>query len=391
MGKKRMTLKSVLLASVLVLSPALAQAGKNDILVGLDQKAVFDANGIRFGPGGEDQLVVVDVSDPANPRIRAPLKLANSVLGPPTNLQITPDGRLALLANSVTTKETDGKWSTAPDDKLFVVDLDADPPKLIDTVTVGKQPSGLAISHDGKLALIANRAGKSVSVVAIDGTKVSQIAEVPMDDEVAAVAITPDGKRGFVVKNLANRIAVLSIDGQKVTYNKTQDMPAGYTPYNVEVTPDGRYALSVNQGGGLSGNVDTMVTIDAAANPPRVIDQTAVGDSPEGMAVGSNGVWVAVPLLKGSASKRDRWSYTKDGSLVLFSLSSGGKLQAVNELPTGGVPEGIAFSPDSHYVYVGNYTDKNLQVYRVAGGKLADTGKTLALPGQPASMRGLAR
>jgi DNA-binding beta-propeller fold protein YncE len=168
-------------------------------------------------------------------------------------------------------------------------------------------------------------------------------------------------------------------------------MPAGYTPYNVEMTPDGRYALSVNQGGGLSGNVDTIVTIDAAANPPRVIDQTAVGDSPEGMAIGSNGVWVAVPLLKGSASKHDRWSYTKEGSLVLLSLSSDGKLQAVNELPTGGVPEGIAFSPDSHYVYVGNYIEKNLQVYRIAGGKLTDTGKTLTLPGQPASMRGLAR
>ncbi|MBN9562522.1 MAG: beta-propeller fold lactonase family protein [Alphaproteobacteria bacterium] len=386
-----MTMKSVLLASVLVLTPALAQAGKNDILVGLDQKVFFEANGGRIGPGGEDQLVVVDVSDPANPRIRATLKLSNSVVGPPTNLQITPDGRLALLASSVVTKETNGKWSNVPDDKLFVVDLDADPPKLIDTVTVGKQPSGLAISRDGKLALVANRAGKSVSVIAINGTKVRQVSEVPIDDEVAAVAITPDGKRGFVVKNLANRIGVLSIDGEKVKYDKSQDMPAGYTPYNVEVTPDGKYALSVNQGGGLSGNVDTIVTIDAAANPPRVIDQTAVGDSPEGMAIGSNGVWVAVPLIKGSASKHDRWSYTKNGSLVLMSLSSDGKLQLVNELPTGGVPEGVAFSPDSHYVYVGNYIDKNLQVYRIAGGKLADTGKTLSLPGQPASMRGLAR
>ena len=386
-----MTVKSVLLASVLVLTPALAQAGKNDIVVGLDQKVAFEANGGRIGPSGEDQLVVVDVSDAANPRIRATLKLSNSVVGPPTNLQVTPDGRLALLASSVTTKETNGKWGNVPDDKLFVVDLDADPPKLIDTVTVGKQPSGLAISHDGKLALVANRAGKSVSVLAIDGTKVRQVSEVPIDDEVAAVAITPDGKRGFVVKNLANRIGVLSIDGEKVKYEKSQDMPAGYTPYNVEVTPDGKYALSVNQGGGLAGNVDTIVTIDAAANPPRVIDQTAVGVQPEGMAIGSNGVWVAVPLIKGSSSKHNLWSYTKDGSLVLMSLNSDGKLQAVNELPTGGVPEGVAFSPDSHYVYVGNYIDKNLQVYRIAGGKLADTGKTLSLPGQPASMRGLAR
>ncbi len=390
-----MTMKSAVLASTLAsalaLAPVVAWAGKNDILIGIDQKAFFEANGTRFGPGGNDALVILDVSDAAAPRIRATLPLANSVIGPPTNLQITPDGRLALLANSVVTNETNGAWSTAPDDKLFVVDLDANPPKLIDTVTVGKQPSGLAIAHDGKLALIANRAGKSVSVLSIDGTTVRQTAEVPMGEEVAAVAITPDGKRAFVVKNLANRIGVLAIDGQTVTYDKSLDMPAGLTPYNVEVTPDGRYALSVNQGGGLSGNVDTVVTIDAAANPPRVVDQTAIGDSPEGMAIAPSGKWLAVPLLKGSSSKHDRWSYTPAGSLVLMSLGPKDALQRVGELPLGGVPEGIAFSPDSRFVYVGNYVEKNVQVFRVDGGKLTDTGKTLALPGQPASMRGPAR
>ncbi len=386
-----MTVKSALLATVLALAPAAAQAGQNDILVGIDGKAFFDANGVRFGPGGSDALVILDVSDPANPRIRATLPLINSVLGPPTNLQITPDGRLALLASSVVTNEKNGAWSTAPDDKLFVVDLDANPPKLLDTVTVGKQPSGLAIAHDGKLALVANRVGKSVSVLSINGTTVRAIAEVPMDDEVAAVAITPDGKRAFAVKNLANRIGVLAIDGPKVTYDKSLDLPAGYTPYNVEVTPDGRYALSINQGGGLSGNVDTVVTVDAAADPPRVIDQNAVGDSPEGMAVSPNGKWLGVPLLRGSASKRDRWSYTPAGSLVLMSIAPRGVLHRVGEGKLGGVPEGIAFSPDSRFVYVGNYVEKNVQVFRVDGGKLTDTGKTLALPGQPASMRGMAR
>ena len=110
-----MTRTSALLAGALALLPAVAEAGQNDILVGLDGKAFFDANGIRVGPGGNDALVVMDVSDPANPRIRASLPLANSLVGPPTNLQITPDGRLALLASSVVTNEKDGAWSTAPD------------------------------------------------------------------------------------------------------------------------------------------------------------------------------------------------------------------------------------------------------------------------------------
>ena len=50
-------------------------------------------------------------------------------------------------------------------------DLTATPPAVSDTVTVGKQPSGLAIARKGDLALVANRAGRSVSVLSIAGAK----------------------------------------------------------------------------------------------------------------------------------------------------------------------------------------------------------------------------
>ena len=30
------------------------------------------------------------------------------------------------------------------------------------------------------------------------------------------------------------------------------------------------------------------------------------------------------------------------------------------------MPEGVAFSPNSQYVYIGNYIDKTLQVFRIA-------------------------
>ena len=123
-----------------------------------------------------DAVLVMDVSDPAKPRIRASLPLVNSLLGPPTNLQITPDGRLGLVANSVTSVQDGDVWKAPADDKLYVIDLSAaTPPKLIDTVTVGKQPSGLAISHKGDMVLIANRAGKSVSVLSIGGTTVKHL------------------------------------------------------------------------------------------------------------------------------------------------------------------------------------------------------------------------
>ena len=133
-----------------------AQAGVDDILIGLDQKIVYEPDGPRNLPPGKDAVVIMDISDPAHPKIRASLPLMNSLLGPPTNLQITPDGRLGLVANSVVQNQDVAAWKPTPDDKLHVIDLTANPPRLIDTVTVGKQPSGLAISRKGDLALIAN-------------------------------------------------------------------------------------------------------------------------------------------------------------------------------------------------------------------------------------------
>lgn len=375
----------------LLLTPALGRAGQDSILVGLDQKAFFEEKGQVFEVRGEDAVLVLDASDPAHPRIAASLPLTNSVAGPPTNLQVTPDGKLGLVANSLVVNRTATGWAPAPDDKLFVIDLEANPPRLLDTVQVGRQPSGLAISHAGNLALIANRAGKSVSVLQIEGKQVRHVGEVGVEDEVAAIAITPDGRRAFVVKNTVHKVGVLQIDGTRVTYDKARDIPVGWGAYNIDVTPDGSRAITANTGVGGDGHVDTVTVIDAQADPPRAIDHVVVGDGPEGFAISPDGRTAIAVLLKGSAAPHAAWSYTRDGAVVLLRIE-GGKVSLVpGEVAAGALPEGIAYSRNGEYAYVGDYVDKVLRVYRIADGKITDTGTRLQLPGQPASVRGVAR
>ena len=266
----------------------LAQAGTNDILIGLDNKITYGAEGPTNGAPGNDAVLVVDVSNPAKPKIRASLPLANSLLGPPTNLQITPDGKLGLVANSVVHIQEGNSWKSVPDDKLYVIDLTADPPKLIDTVTVGRQPSGLSISKKGDLALIANRDGKSVSVVSIQGLTVKAVGEVLLEQQAAAVVIAPDGKRAFVCLNLVNKIGVLAIDGQKVTYDKSLDIPSAFNPYNIDITPDGKYVIASNTGAQKS-NADAEVIIEATGPHPQVVDVMTPGTGPEGFAIAPDG------------------------------------------------------------------------------------------------------
>jgi DNA-binding beta-propeller fold protein YncE len=281
-------------------------------------------------------------------------------------------------------------WKSVPDDKLYVIDLTADPPKLIDTVTVGRQPSGLSISKKGDLALIANRDGKSVSVVSIQGLTVKAVGEVPLEQQTTAVVIAPDGKRAFVCLNLVHKIGVLAIDGQNVTYDKSMDIPSAFNPYNIDFTPDGKYVVASNIGA-QKNNADAEVIIEATGPHPHVVDVMTPGNGPEGFAIAPDGKTAATPLLLGTAAKDSDWFKTKAGELVLMSIGTDGKLTVTARAPLGGLPEGIAYSPNSDYLYVGNYIDRDLQVFHIADGKLTEAGPRLKLPGQPASIRAPAR
>jgi DNA-binding beta-propeller fold protein YncE len=163
----------------------------------------------------------VDIgTNPAHPSIVASLPLMNSVIGPPTNLAITPDGTLALAANSLDWVPDGANWKFVPDNKLYVIDLTTKPPSLIDTVAVGKQPSGLSINRAGNLALVANRADNSIGVLSIEGKRVRLIDTVPMQDLVAAVVFTPDGKQALAAKFTTHKVALLEVDGRKVTIGR---------------------------------------------------------------------------------------------------------------------------------------------------------------------------
>jgi DNA-binding beta-propeller fold protein YncE len=372
-----------------VAAPLLAAAGPSQLLVGIDGKTFFEATAVRNGPGGKDSVAVLDISDPGSPKVIAQLPLANSVFGPPTNLQITPDGKLGLVANSIGTVEKAGTWAAAPDDTLHVLDMTTQPPKLVETIKVGRQPSGLSIGSDGHTVLVANRAGKSVSLLRIDGTSVKQVAEVALPDQAAAVVIAPDNKRAFVAMNLAGIVGVLAIDGDKVTYDKSNDIPTGPGVYNVDITPDGRTVVAANTSTDGNDSLTTLALIDATGAHPHVVGFTTVGQGPEGLAISPNGEWVAVPLLNGSSALHAAPGYHPNGVLQVFALKDQA-LTPAGEAQLGAIPEGVAWSPDSQWLYVGNYNDKNLQVVHMEGGKPVDT-RTVALPGQPASLRGGAR
>jgi DNA-binding beta-propeller fold protein YncE len=388
--------KRLLGAAALAASMIFATVVQAQIIVsGNDEKAnCSEACQLIANSPGRDTVSIIDIRNRVQPRVVATLPLINTILGPPTNLAITPDQTLAIVVNSLAPVQDGDTWKLVPDDKVFVVDLTAKPPTVIATLHAGKQASGMAINREGTLALIANRAENTVSVLTITGKDVKIVDKIALAPEgatsqhVSAVAITPDGKHALVTKPPANKVALLDIEGTKVTY-KGYDMTTGISPYNVQITPDGKVGLVNNSGGGggSDGQVDTLAVIDMEMDPPRVVDQVVIGDGPEGLAVSPAGGYAASTILNGAGNVPKTAFFHHEHGLVSLLKIDGKKVRKVSETEVGGLPEGAAFSPDGEYLYVGNFLDSDITVLHLVGNSLMPVG-SLKLDGHPASLRG---
>jgi DNA-binding beta-propeller fold protein YncE len=131
MSARRVVGLSVATATLLGASLLGSAHAKPFMIVGLDEKLLWDEDGkpILAAPG-KDQVLIVDVADPESPKIVASLPLKNSVVGPPVNVAIDPSGTVALAADSVDVLKEGDALKQGPDNKVYVIDLSANPPSL---------------------------------------------------------------------------------------------------------------------------------------------------------------------------------------------------------------------------------------------------------------------
>src|SRR3974390_776096 len=129
-------MKTILASSLAALFVAgVSSAQAQLMIVGNDEKQNWDTSGKQVNnPPGKDTVSIIDISNRTKPRIVANLPLMNTVVGPPVNLAITPDRKLALVANSLDWVQEGETWKGQPDNKLYVVDLTVSPPARIATL-----------------------------------------------------------------------------------------------------------------------------------------------------------------------------------------------------------------------------------------------------------------
>jgi len=363
-------------------------AGMAQIAVSVnDNKMVLDNGVPRVVANPQpDTVAIIDMKS-MPPRLLDEIEVPASVAGPPLSVAVAPDESLALVTSAVKVSPTDPS-KTVPDNRLSVIDLTMRPPRVIATLTTGASPAGVSINRAGTLALVANRADCTVSVFAIAGKTVTPAGTVSLggapDCGASHVAISPDGRSALVTRDNDHKISVLSIDGSKVEYAK-RDMNPGLRPYGIDICVPGSIAVVANIGVG-QGDADTISVIDMTAKPVRIIETLTVGQTPEGIKCSPDGSYVAVVVMNGSNKPKESPFYNPSGKLVLYMLA-GKTLQRFGEVPIGNWSQGVAFAPDGLTVLVQNMVQKDIQVFRIDGMRLVDTGQRIPLKGGGAAIR----
>ena len=312
-----------------------------------------------------DSVTLLDLGA-SPPKVIAEIAAPASVVGPPSSAAIAPDESFALVTAAMKIDPADPK-KMAADNRVSVIDLKASPPAVISTAEAGAGAAGVAISPDGKLALVANRSEGTVSVFTIAGKALTGVAKLALGDAKSgpsAVAFTPDGKTALVTRDGDSKISVLTIDGSKVEAAK-REIVAGIKPYTLDINSTGDIAVTANVGGG-NGDADTMSLIDMKANPPRVVDTVTVGQSPEAAKLSPDGKYVAVTVMNGS-NKAKSFPFYNDNGLVVVLAINGQKLTKVSEGKVGHWCQGVVWSKDGKTLVVQCMIERELQVLAFDG------------------------
>src|SRR5438874_9380588 len=112
------------------------------MLSGNENKIDLTGGGQAIIPNAPpDNLTLLDFSQ-FPPKIWTLNDLPNTVIGPPSNIGISPDGRMALVANSI--KIEGSKW--VPESYVHVLDLSVRPPRVMGKVNTDAEPSGLSFT-----------------------------------------------------------------------------------------------------------------------------------------------------------------------------------------------------------------------------------------------------
>jgi DNA-binding beta-propeller fold protein YncE len=152
----------------------------------------------------------------------------------PYGIEISPKGDAAYVANI-------GNGPTGGVDTISVIDLTVDPPRMVDAVTVGIVPEGIALSPDGTLLAVNVMNGSNVpkasgyfhdfavlKILRVNGTKLTPLAEARVPGHWCEGAAWSRNQRTLLVQCMVEKaLFVYDFDGKTARVTGTIKVDGG--------------------------------------------------------------------------------------------------------------------------------------------------------------------
>ncbi|MCI0478981.1 Ig-like domain-containing protein, partial [Candidatus Uhrbacteria bacterium] len=125
--------------------------------------------------------------------------------------------------------------------KLLV--FDAGPDTLMAQITVGSDPQDVVVDPLGQRAYVTDGMG-IVTVVSLSG--LFKVQDISTGGSLRGAAITPGGGFLYAINRQLNLIDVIDLNESSQTFRSVAaTIPLGVNPVDIDVSPDGRTALSL--------------------------------------------------------------------------------------------------------------------------------------------------
>jgi len=239
----------------------------------------------------------------------------------PSDLALSPDGRWALVANAAA-----GSAS--------LVDLEEG--RVAAEVAVGSRPHSVAWA--GTTAVVTNFLSDDVTILSVAPPRLETVATIPVGDEPRGVAIA--GDRAFVVVSGEDAVVELDLKTRKLG----RRAPAGHEPWHLAAAGD-RIAVSCA--------ISQEVLILNAATLEFVYRAPMRGHNLRRVAISPDGAWAYVPNIaeRGLGTTRENIDrgWVVANRLSRVALRSDEPREAISLDPRGKAVadvEGVAASPD---------------------------------------------
>ncbi len=363
--------------------------------------ATPDGRTVLYTDSEEEEVGVVDLTDPAAPRTRATL----DVEGEPTSVAVTRDGRWALVA-----VDTSPSF-TSPSGTLEVLDIRSG--RVLASLELGGQPDSVALSPDGRYAVVAienqrdeelgdgappQQPAGYLSVIPLDGPPATWQPEVveltglpiayPSDPEPEYVDVR-DGIAAVTLQE-NNAVALVELDSRTVVdvfsagdvvrddadlfddgvVDFSEDLVVPREPDAVQWTADGNLVTADEGdllGGGRGWTVFSPtgeIVYASGSSAERALD--AAGLYPDGRSDNKGAEFEGAEVARLRGQELIFLGSERGDAVLVYDASDEAAPRLLQVLQTGGSPEGLLALTRRGLFLTSNEGDGTISVFQIA-------------------------